>query len=515
MLCQPATFRLHEDSLMKDRPIKREPNRPPARLAFRKNVALLVCAVFMFSTAWAAGHATSSSAPDPAYRFEVTIADFSDSLLYLGYPYGDKKYIQDTARNGKGKTFAFEGDEPLTGGLYFIYSPKNIYFDIVVAEPRFSLQTDTLDLIGNLKVSGSAENELFFKFQHFMRDRQKAARELSEQLKRLEGQPGAEEVRKHLERMDKEVKAKREELITQNSDLFAAKFIRSTMDVEVPDPPRDAEGNEIDPNFRYHYYKAHYFDNFDFSDERILRTPNFYDRMTNYLEKFTVKHPDSIIRSARVIIDKSRANREVFRYCLVTITNQYETSNIMGMDAVFVDLAENYYLKGDAWWADSSLIAKIDKRVSELKPNLIGNRAPSLQLVDTLMRPFSLQGIKSDFTVLYFYDPDCGHCKKKTPELLRLYDEKLKPQGVEVIAVCTDTDAEKWKKYVRENGISVLNGADPQYRSNFRFEYNINTTPKIYIVDANKRIIAKNLDIEQIEEFISHQINLRKNQKAG
>ena len=117
--------------------------------------------------------------------------------------------------------------------------------------------------------------------------------------------------------------------------------------------------------------------------------------------------------------------------------------------------------------------------------------------------------------MLYFYDPDCGHCKKKTPELLRLYDEKLKPQGVEVIAVCTDTDTDKWKKYVREYGIYVLNGADPQYRSNFRFEYNINTTPKIYIVDANKRIIAKNLDVEQIEEFISHQINLRKNQKAG
>jgi peroxiredoxin len=447
---------------------------------------------------------------ESAYRYEITINHFSDTVLFLGYPYGDKKYIQDTASNRSGHTFVFEGAEALSGGLYFIYSPNNVYFDLIVSEPSFSLQTDTLDLIGNLKVNGSPENELFFRFQHFMRDRQKTARQLSEQLKTLEGKPEAETLRRQLGEIDLEVKRYREELISSHPDLFAAKFIRSTMDVEVPEPPAGA-----DQNFRYHYYKAHYFEHFDFSDERILRTPNFHERLMGYLDRLTVKHPDSIVHSAHAVIDKARANKEVFRYCLVTITNQYETSNIMGMDAVFVDLAESYYLKGDAWWADSSLVTKIEKRVQELKPNLIGKNAPSLQLLDTLMRPFSLQGLKSDFTVLYFYDPDCGHCKKKTPELLSLYEKKLKSLGVEVIYVCTDTDVDKWKKYVRDNKINTLNGADPQYRSNFRFEYNINTTPKIYIVDGKKAIIAKNLDVDQIEEFINHQISLRKQQPSG
>ncbi|MCK5700970.1 MAG: DUF4369 domain-containing protein, partial [Cyclobacteriaceae bacterium] len=90
-------------------------------------------------------------AEDNAYRIEVKINKFKDDVCYLGYPYGDKKYIADTAElNDEGK-FVFEGTKPLDGGLYFIYSPKNLYFDLIVAETEFSLETDTLDYIKHMK----------------------------------------------------------------------------------------------------------------------------------------------------------------------------------------------------------------------------------------------------------------------------------------------------------------------------------------------------------------------------
>jgi len=455
-------------------------------------------------------------AEDVAYKIEVKINKFKDNVCYLGYPYGDKKYIADTAKVNDQGVFVFEGTKPLDGGLYFIYSPKNLYFDLIVAESKFSLETDTLDYIQNMKTTGTLENKVFFDFQRFMRDKQKVAGELSERLKNASNEVDKAMINTQLKDMDTEVRSYRAQIFEEYPNTFAAKFIKSTIAIEVPEGPQDESGKDLDPNFAYKYYKKHFFDNIDFSDSRMLRTPNFYGKIDEYMEKLTVKHPDSIIESAHTIIEKSRANNEVFRYCVVNLTYKYETSNIMGMDAVFVDLSENYYLKGEAFWADSTLLAKITDRIDRIKPNLIGNLAPKMVLLDTLMKPMSLYSIKSDYIVLYFYDPDCGHCKKKTPLLKELYDTKLKNMGVEVVAADIKKEVDKWKKYIKEQKLNWINLSDPEVRSNFRYEYNIETTPQIYILDSNKKIIAKKLDVEQIEEFINKQIEFKsKNQNPG
>ena len=72
------------------------------------------------------------SAQKPAYEYTIIIKNTKDTVCYLGYPYGDKRYIEDTAKVRDGDTFVFTGDEPLTGGIYFVYTPNNVYFDLVV-----------------------------------------------------------------------------------------------------------------------------------------------------------------------------------------------------------------------------------------------------------------------------------------------------------------------------------------------------------------------------------------------
>ena len=460
---------------------------------------------------------SSLIAQGSAYRIEVKVDNFQGKVCYLGYPYGPKKYLADTAEINSHGNFIFEGENPLDGGLYFVYSPapESLYFDLIIAESEFSIHTDTIDLIANMKVSGSKENDIFFDFQRFMREKQALGTKLNETLKAATDQKEKESLTAQLKELDAEVKSFRSRVLEDHPNTFAASFIKSTINPEVPASPKDAQGNEIDPNFAYKYYKEHYFDNIDFSDKKILRTPNFHSKVEEYLEKMTVKHPDSIISSVHVVIEKAKANDEVFRYCVVNLTSKYETSNIMGMDAVFVDLADNYYLSGDAFWADSALIAKISDRVARIKPNLIGAQAPQMVLLDTLMKPRSLYSMNADYFVLYFYDPDCGHCKKKTPALKSLYDSKLKSMGVEVVAANIKKDVDKWKKYVKEQKMNWVNLADPKVRSNFRYEYNLETTPIIYVLDNQKKIIAKKLDVDQLEEFINKQIEIKKNQSSG
>ena len=94
--------------------------------------------------------AVSAGNQEDSYDIKIKISNIKDSVIYLGYHFGDQKYVKDTAEiiNNTGH---FQGNEALASGIYFIYSPT-IYFELIVNEPIISLETDTTDFIGNMKV---------------------------------------------------------------------------------------------------------------------------------------------------------------------------------------------------------------------------------------------------------------------------------------------------------------------------------------------------------------------------
>ena len=102
--------------------------------------------------------------------------------------------------------------------------------------------------------------------------------------------------------------------------------------------------------------------------------------MDYYIKKLTPQIPDSINAAADRFIGKAKANDELFKYAVHYITNKYEKSKIMGMDAVFVHMAEEYYMKGEAFWVDSTNLAKITERAKTLSPLLLGKVAPNIIL---------------------------------------------------------------------------------------------------------------------------------------
>ena len=139
----------------------------------------------------------------------------------------------------------------------------------------------------------------------------------------------------------------------------------------------------------------------------------------------------------------------------------------MGMDAVFVHMAKNYYLTGKAYWVDSSVVSKIRERAKILEPILIGKKAPNMWLTDSSGKLYTLDGFKAKSTILYFWDPNCGHCQKETPKLLEFW-EKNKARGIDVYSVTIDRKPDDWKKYIREKKLSWLNVWDSYTATDFK-----------------------------------------------
>jgi len=442
-----------------------------------------------------------AQAPKAAgHDIKFKVKGYKDSTAIIAHYYGDNQYIpKDTAKFDNKGNLQFKGKNELPEGVYLLVLPKNRYVEFLVGEQVQTLEFDTSDAISTMKVTVGLENQIFYSYQKTMSDKAKQAGPIKAKLGKTKNADSTAMLKKELEAIDKEVKAFREKLFVENPKSLAIKLFKAAQEPEVPEAPILANGRK-DSTFQFRYYKAHFLDNIDLGDDRMVRTPIFHGKVEQYLTKMTLQIPDSINKEADFVLKRASKSKEVFKYLVWWITNNYEKSQIMGMDAVFVHMAKNYYLNGKAFWVDSAVVNKIRDRAKILDPILIGKKAPNMFLTDSAGKLFTLDGFKAKSTILYFWDPNCGHCQKETPKLFEFY-EKNKKRGINVYAVCIDRKPDDWKKFIREKKLNWTNVWDSYTATDFKNNYDIYSTPVIYLLDENKKILAKRIGVEQLDDF--------------
>ncbi|MAE86425.1 MAG: hypothetical protein CMB80_27065 [Flammeovirgaceae bacterium] len=431
------------------------------------------------------------------YRSEVDfkIDGYTDSTIYVGYHFGNQKYLLDTLPVKKGQ---FHLSTNATNGVYFLYSPE-YYFEFILENGQYSLKTTRDNSFQNLVVSGSSENELFREFQDKMISLQTKQRELAEQLKQVSGNDSLSMINE-MKTLGEEMTEFRKGLISNNQDSFVARFLSLMGSVT---PPAFEELPKEERNLKsYLYIKDHYFDDIDLSSPELLRTPLLHAKVMEYFNRVLVQHPDSINAGIDLLFEGIGDSDELYRYWLVTLFKKYAESKIMGMDAVMVHLAKDYYLSGKADWISDEYRKQLQEEVAYIQHGLIGKTAPPIgEVIDTLMQPVYMEQIASPYTLLFIYDPDCGHCKKAIKQMEQR-NEELYDLGIQVFALCTTTDVDRWKKFVRTSDPDWLHAIDPTGKNYFRVYYNVRSTPQVYLLDESKTIIAKKLEFDQFIDLV-------------
>jgi peroxiredoxin len=446
----------------------------------------------------------ASAGNGPRYKISVTITGWQKKVVYFGFYLGENPYIgvnkdkkKDSAIADAKGSFTFSADSVLPQGVYFVLTKDNrqrIEF-IIDREQQFSISSDSADVVGKATIKGSDENALFYGYQKFLAEKYKEVAKYREQHNRA-----------MMDTANQQVMRYSNDLCSKHPDMLLTKILKAGTEPNVPPTPKLTNGR-ADSTFPYRYYKAHYFDNIDLTDERLIRTPLLFPKIKIYMEKLTAPVPDSIIASADYIIGKTGANKEMFRFIVGWITDKYETSEIMGMEKVFVHMVNKYYTPDKAFWVSASQLERIRERATQLEPILLGMPAPELVLPDSnnVMQP--VDSIHANYTVLYFWDYDCGHCQQETPKLIKWYDS-IKGEGVEVYAVEeNEKELKKWKEYVRKNKLDWINVSDIFGTGNFRHQYDIITTPTIYVLDENHNIIAKKINVSDLNKVIKHDMD--------
>lgn len=462
------------------------------------------------------GCVAAAQAQDDPYRFEVR--GVTDSTIYLANYYGSKLYYADTAVADHRGHFAFGPIDKDAQGKYAVVMPGPKYFEIIIADGEdIDMATDTTDAIGHMQVRKSENNKIMYGYVAYLAKKRKEREALVEELEANKDKPEVTvKLKERYNALNDEVLAYQQELVKSHPDLLIAKEINMSIDVQ---PPAELLG---DRTAAYQYFKAHYFDHIDLKDDRIVRLPIFHQKLDNYLNNVLLQDPDTVNAALDKLIAKLDPESEVFKYVVHYSTYNFETSKIMGMDAVFVHMVDKYYKPGMAHWMDSAQLEKIIEKADEKRHTLIGKKAPNLTLSDTAGNWISIYNdIDKDYVVLFFYDPDCGHCKKETPKLVEYFDGYGR-NDLAIYAVSSNPK-EKWPAFIKKFGTghfynvaipqrafedsdyatSLITSGKTNYNSlRYHEIFDIFSTPKVFVLDKDRIIRAKDIGVEQIGEII-------------
>ncbi len=444
------------------------------------------------------------------YHIKVNINGLKDTTSILAYYYGNNQYVKDTAYVDSKGFFEFKGDSTLEKGMYMIVLPGQQYFDIIIDNDQFfEINSDIKDISGKLTFKGSAENSAFYEYLRTLKPLSENITELRKIMNELElGTERRESVLKQIKDLEEKAQILQKDFLNDNPKGLFSSVLMAQQVVPVPEPPIKADGTP-DRELLYFMFLDEYWKNVDLKDERLLRTPVFHQKLNQFFSSVVIQIPDSIITAADRFIDKTRGNNEMFKYVVWFVMNLSERSNIMGMDAVFVHMAEKYYISGEAFWVSEEQLDRITKRAIAQKPLLIGAVAPDINVFTPDRKTISLHEIESKYLVLYFWDSDCSHCKVVTPKLKEVYS-KIQNKGIKVFAVNTEASREDWLNYIEKNKLEWINVHDPVNTSGFREKYDLFAVPIIYVLDKDKKIIAKKINPEQLEELINHYERMNK-----
>ena len=461
------------------------------------------------------------------HEIRVTIPAFQNAPVILAhYLATENTFIpDDTVKMDKTGSGVFKGSKPLTGGMYIIFLPSRKYFDVLLGDDQnLSVVADTNDLVNGVKFQGSVDNELFYEYRIMLGSKNKAVTNLNEKKKGATSEQQKDSITKAIDGINKEVRETVKKTISEHPGLYLATWLKSMQEVDIPDFPRDSAGKILDSTFQYRYYHKHYFDNFNPADARLLHTPFYENKIKYYFEKIVPPIPDSINLEIDQLIAKVRSNKEIYDYILGFFYKHFadQANQIVGMDGVFVYFAEKYYLPF-ASVIDPKFTENLKKDLARLKPNLIGATAPEIRLIevpkdhfllartDTAVRSSTqigslveLHDIKAKYLVLAFWESDCGHCIKEMPVLYDSVYPLIRDKGAKIVAIQLISGIEgkrKWVDFVNEHKMYDWINAVPD-GFGYKDLYNVFSTPSLYVLDENKKIIAKRIGVSQIGKVI-------------
>lgn len=451
-------------------------------------------------------------------------------------------------------------EEDFPQGMYFIYINGLMQPFVVGKSQEFTISTNAGNFHKDAKITGSPANQLFFDYQNYFAQKGAEIQALNAEMQANRNQQQKlNEVNRKLQQVYSQVFIYEKNMLKNHPNSIVTAYHKASKNIDAPKHITDTIA-------RKQFLKAHYFDFVNLSDPRVLRTPVYERKIVSYLNDVVEQNPDSLIKAVDYLISKAEKDPFTNRYMMIYIYNHFAKGDDKLIEPVFLYFVEHHFLP-KAHWADPDVIKALKMRVRLSKPNSVGTTASDIKLQalpsdeqkmkdlrqmfsktakaglvvkkeweskskDEMYRGFgrvfdefaanlsdsiSLHSIDANYIIVWFWNPDCTHCREYTPKILEIYS-LFSEFDVEVYAIFMQMFVNKWDvftanvnlwfQYIDEHNLYDWHHVwDVYNRSLFREIFKIPSLPASMILDENKTIIARNEHPDKIRKLLIKKIS--------
>lgn len=151
---------------------------------------------------------------------------------------------------------------------------------------------------------------------------------------------------------------------------------------------------------------------------------------------------------------------------------------------------------------NSAVAQRVDEKVEVLKNTRIGGKSSAIKMPTIEGGEVALSSIKGKFILIDFWASWCGPCRRESKIVAELY-KKYKAEGFEIYGVSLDSEKQLWQNAIKKDervwtNVSTLQG----FETPATFEYAVTALPAKFIIDAEGKIVAKNLHGNELREKV-------------
>ena len=449
----------------------------------------------------------------PASQIEFQSPEYANKMYYLASHYGKYQTLLDSVKGTNEGKLLFKKNQKYVEGIYMLVTPdKKIELEFMMdSDQKFAIQI-TNPTEKTAAVTNSALNQDFNTFNAFFKTKMEGIKTLEKTLADKKTKQDSAVVIQDLKKIQSEINNYKNDYIQSNPSNTLALLFRMSQPIDnfLSKPTEEKLATKTDS---IAYLKKHFFDGIDFKDSRLLRNPFLENRITAYFNTFVPVTPEAVTTEITQILNQTDLpNGEVFKYLSLHFVDLYSEPKIMGMDRVFINIYNTYFKNKEYAWLQLKQKEFFKFKVASIKDNLVGDKGRNLFMLTQDQKRIDLYDIKAKYTVLAFWDPTCGHCATEIPKMHQLYETDWKQKGVVVFAINNNTnEMVKWKEFIEKEKLfnwinvypaPVVTGNYTKEDVDFQTLYNVRQTPVIYLLDQDKKIIAKKVGPENYTKII-------------
>ena len=283
-----------------------------------------------------------------------------------------------------------------------------------------------------------------------------------------------------------------------------------TPSVEQTEKKRGFQFPEIpvmltDPDQRAIFVANHYWDHFDFRDTVYIHLPDITEQAAvNFMDLLQRIPQEEALSAVRKLAEKASAEPVMLKYFWDTLYRYWHDPNSpMKNEDMFILLCkgmEQTPQVGEYLMTRAAYFRKMAEK------NRTGMKAADFVYTLASGKQGRLHGIKADYTLVFFYDPDCETCSeiKQMMKASQLLERMTASGQMKVLTIYPETDIDLWKERLYEMSDKWINGYDKGQVLTLEQRYDLSSIPSFYLLDKDKKVVLKDADWSQVLHFFEN-----------